>query len=55
MVKSKYLNSENQNKSQHLIEDDEMSLMVPLDYLIYVLKSMNDITPNTSISEAKLK
>ena len=55
MVKSKYLNSENQNNYQHLIEDDEMSLMVGFDYLIYVLKSMNDITPNTSIREVKLK
>ena len=27
MVKSKYLNSEKQKKSQHLIEDDEMSQM----------------------------
>ena len=27
MVKSKYLNSENIKKNQHLIEDDEMSQM----------------------------
>ena len=42
MVKSKYLNSENQNYSQHLIEDDEMSLIDVFDYLIYVLKSMSE-------------